>query len=82
MFTVLPSLLPYLEVRHISVALLRARVIRQLDVPEAGQLVHQEGVLFDHGVKDVLRSTRPTSRIPLHQLQTDLAALLPPTVLA
>lgn len=78
-FSISPSLLPHLEVGHVSVALLGARVIRQLDVPEAGQLVHQEGVLFDHSVKDVLQSTRPTSHIPLHQLQTDLAALMPPT---
>lgn len=69
----------HLEVGHVSVALLRACVIRQLDVPEAGQLVHQEGVLFDHSVEDILQSARPTSHIPLHQLQTDLAALSPPT---
>lgn len=79
MFSVLPSLLPHLEVGHVSVALLRACVIRQLDIPEAGQLVHQEGVLFDHSIKDVLQSTRPTYHIPLHQLQTDCVTLMPPT---
>jgi hypothetical protein len=44
----------YLEVRHLRVALLGARVVRQLDVPEAGELVDQDGVLLDEGVEDVL----------------------------
>ncbi len=44
----------YLEVRHLRVALLRAGVVGQLDVPEAGQLVHQDGVLLYEGIEDVL----------------------------
>ena len=44
----------YLEVGHLRVALLGARVVRQLDVPEAGKLVHQDGVLLNEGVEDVL----------------------------
>lgn len=46
----------YLEVWHLGVALLRASVIRQLDVPEAGQLVHQDRVLLYEGVEDVLQT--------------------------
>lgn len=44
----------YLQIRHISVALLRAGVVRQLHVPEAGELIHEEGVLFDDGVENIL----------------------------
>lgn len=44
----------YLQIRHLSVALLRPRVVRQLHVPEARQLVHQDGVLLYEGIKDVL----------------------------
>lgn len=55
---------PHLEVRHVFVALLRAGVVRQLHVPEAGQLVDQEGVLFDHRIEDVLRThTHITSKL-------------------
>lgn len=46
----------HLEVRHVFVALLRARVVRQLYIPEAGQLVDQEGVLLDHRIEDVLHT--------------------------
>lgn len=46
----------YLEVGHLGVALLGASVIRQLNVPEAGQLVHQDRVLLYEGVEDVLRT--------------------------
>ena len=46
---------PHLKVRHVLVALLGAGVVGQLDVPEAGHLVNQEGVLFDHRVEDVLQ---------------------------
>lgn len=46
----------HLEVRHVFVALLRAGVVGQLDVPEARQLVNQERVLFDHRVEDVLQT--------------------------
>lgn len=46
----------HLEVRHVFVALLRAGVIRQLNIPEAGQLVHQERVLLDHSIEDVLQA--------------------------
>lgn len=45
-----------LEIRHVFVALLRARVIRQLNVPEAGQLMDQERILFDDSVEDVLQT--------------------------
>lgn len=31
-------------------------MIRQLDVPEAGQLVHQDRVLLYEGVEDVLQT--------------------------
>lgn len=44
----------YLQIRHVSVALLGAGVVRQLHVPEAGELIHEEGVLFDNGVENVL----------------------------
>lgn len=44
----------YLQIRHVSVALLRAGVVRQLHVPEAGELIHEEGVLLDDGVENVL----------------------------
>lgn len=30
-------------------------MVRQLDVPEAGQLVHQHRALLDEGVEDVLQ---------------------------
>ena len=46
----------HLEVRHLGVALLGASVIRQLNVPEAGQLVDQDRVLLDEGVEDVLHT--------------------------
>ena len=29
-------------------------MVRQLHVPEAGQLIHEEGVLFDDSVENVL----------------------------
>lgn len=29
-------------------------MVRQLHIPEAGQLIHEEGVLFDDGVENVL----------------------------
>lgn len=31
-------------------------MVRQLDVPEARQLVNQERVLFDHCIKDILQT--------------------------
>lgn len=46
----------YLEVRHLGVALLRASMIRQLDVPETGQLVDQDRVLLYEGIEDVLHT--------------------------
>lgn len=54
----------HLQVRHLGVALFGARVVRQLDVPEAGQLVNQDGVLLDEGVEDVLRTVNTTQRWP------------------
>lgn len=50
-------LVEYLEVGHLCVALLRASMIRQLNVPEAGQLVHQNRVLLYEGIEDVLHHT-------------------------
>lgn len=50
----------YLEVRHLGVALLRARVVGQLNVPEAWQLVDQDWVLLDEGVEDVLQRQHTT----------------------
>lgn len=44
----------YLQVRHISVALLGTGVIRQLHIPETGKLVDKEGVLFDDCIEDIL----------------------------
>lgn len=29
-------------------------MVRQLHIPEAGELVHEEGVLFDDGVENIL----------------------------
>lgn len=29
-------------------------MVRQLHVPEAGELIHEEGVLFDDGVENIL----------------------------
>lgn len=50
-----PPTPPYLQVGHLGVALLRASVVGQLDVPEARQLVDQHRVLLDEGVEDVLQ---------------------------
>jgi len=50
--------LSHLKVRYILVAFLRACVVGELHVPEAGHLVDQEGVLFDHSVEDVLQWAR------------------------
>ena len=38
-------------------------MVRQLHVPEAGQLIHEEGVLFDDSIENVLgdKSQRPQS---------------------
>lgn len=47
----------YLEVRHLGVALLRASVVGQLNVPETRQLVHQDWVLLDEGIEDVLHAS-------------------------
>lgn len=44
----------YLQIRHVPVALLRAGVVRQLHIPETGELIHEEGVLFDDGVENIL----------------------------
>lgn len=33
-------------------------MVRQLHIPEAGQLIHEEGVLFDDGVENVLGDKR------------------------
>ncbi len=35
-------------------------MVGQLHVPEAGQLVNQERVLFDHSIEDVLQTDRQT----------------------
>lgn len=29
-------------------------MVRQLHVPEAGELIHEEGVLFDDGIENIL----------------------------
>lgn len=44
----------YLQVRHISVALLRTSVIRQLNIPETWKLVDKEGILLDDCIEDIL----------------------------
>lgn len=44
----------YLQVRHISVALLRTGVIRKLHIPETWELVDKEGILFDDCIEDIL----------------------------
>lgn len=44
----------YLQVRHISVALLRTGVIRKLYIPETWELVDKEGILFDDCIEDIL----------------------------
>lgn len=46
-------------------------MIRQLDVPEAGQLVHQDRVLLYEGVEDVLHTVNK-------QIQAALLGLLGP----
>jgi len=54
----------YLQVRHISVALLGTGVIRQLHVPETWELVDKEGILLDDCIEDILADkTRKNSWI-------------------
>lgn len=59
----------HLEVRHVFVALLRAGVVRQLYIPEAGQLVDQEGVLLDHRIEDVLHTQTRAHAVNLSQFK-------------
>ena len=75
-----PASLTHLEVCHVFVALLGASVIRQLNIPEAGQLVHQEGVLFDHRVEDVLQPEIGRACITITSDISHLKAHLPNTV--
>lgn len=62
----------HLQVGHIFVALFGTGVVRQLDVPEARQLMNQERVLFDHCVKDILQTQNhirydiPTQKTPTY----------------
>lgn len=63
----------HLEVGHLGVALLGASVVRQLNVPEAGQLVHQHRVLLDEGVEDVLWTDNKQAELPsLRRVDTHL----------
>lgn len=75
----------YLQVRHISVALLGTGVIRQLHIPETWELVDKEGILFDDCIEDILADkTRETvgylvSTVRWSQPLSELTVLLPLT---
>lgn len=53
-------------------------MIRQLDVPEAWQLVHQDWVLLDEGIEDVLHrgKTALTARNQEHEARCSSTALV------
>lgn len=58
-------------------------MVRQLHIPEAGELVHKEGVLFDDGIENILgdesqRHSQDNRMVQLSNLA--VKALHPPVI--